>query len=244
MSSRPPPFSPPSSCGSVSTSCARRARREQYIGPWLPEPLATGTDAEPAATALLVESLSFAFLVLLEQLAPLERAVFLLRDVFDYSYGEIAAIVGKSAANCRQVLHRAREHLGAQRPRFDVSPATHARITAQFLQATTSGDIDGLLRLLRDDVVFVADSGGKAPASRRPVHGRDNVARGMVGFLRLVPAGLQARIATINGQSAIVGYVDGRPYGVMFLEIVEERVGRVYTVLNPDKLGGLGARAA
>ncbi len=209
-----------------------RARREEYVGPWLPEPGATHTAEELAETAML------------EQLGPLERAVFLLRDVFDYDYAEIAAIVGKSEANCRQILHRSREHLRERRQRFDVSPVEQERITAQFLQATMRGDMQGLLRLLSDDVVFVADSGGKAPAGRKPVRVRENVARGMVGFLRLIPAGLRARIAMVNGQPAIVGYVDGQLYGVMFVEIVGERVGRVYTVLNPDKLAWLSAQAA
>ena len=221
-----------------------RARREEYVGPWLPEPVATDTDEELVATAMLAESLSFAFLVLLEQLGPLERAVFLLHDVFDYDYMEIAAMVGKSAANCRQILHRARERLRERRQRFDVSRAEQERITVQFMQATMQGDMEGLLHLLSDDVVFVADSGGKAPAGRKPVRGRENVARGMVGFLHLMPPGLQARIAMVNGQPAILGYVDGQLYGVMFLEIVGELVGRVYMMLNPGKLAWIRARAA
>lgn len=216
-----------------------RARRESYIGPWLPEPLATGMQSEPSETAMLAESLSFAFLVMLEQLGPLERAVFLLRDVFDYEYAEIAAMVGKSEVNCRQALHRARQRLGRREPRFDVPHAQHERITTQFMQATTSGDMQGLLKLLTDDVVFTADSDGKAPAGLKPVRGRDKVARGMSGFLRLMPPGLQARIATVNGRPAIMGYVDGRPYGVMLLELEDEQVSRVYAVLNPNKLAWL-----
>jgi RNA polymerase sigma-70 factor (ECF subfamily) len=221
-----------------------RVRREEYVGPWLPEPVATRADEEPAEPVMLAESLSFAFLVLLEQLAPLERAVFLLRDVFDYSYPEIAEIVGKSEANCRQALHRAREHLRERHRRFDVSRQEQERITTEFMHATMQGDMQGLLRLLSDDVVFVADSGGKAPAGRKPVRGRDNVARGMVGFMRLQPPGLQARVATVNGQPAVVGYVDGQLYGVMLLEVAHGQVAQVYMVLNPDKLAWLKVEAA
>src|SRR5436305_5443299 len=154
-----------------------RAQREQYVGPWLPEPIPTGQRQDLTETAVLAESLSFAFLVMLESLGPLERAVFLLREVFDYDYSEIAAIVGKSEANCRQVLHRAHQHLGQRRPRYDVSHEQQERITSQFMHATTSGDMQGLLNLLTDDIVFTADSGGKVRAGLKPVHGPDKVAR-------------------------------------------------------------------
>ncbi|GAC1346914.1 MAG: RNA polymerase sigma-70 factor [Ktedonobacteraceae bacterium] len=217
-----------------------RARREIYVGPWLPEPIPTSQHQELTETAILSESLSFAFLVMLESLGPLERAVFLLREIFDYDYAEIAAIVGKSEANCRQVLHRAHQHLGQRRPRFDISHEQQERITYQFLRASASGDMQGLLNLLTDDIVFTGDGGGKGRAGRMPVYGADKVARGLIGGLLKTPPGVQAHIEEINGHPAIVGYLDGRPYGVLLLDIEGERVRRVYVVVNPDKLRWLG----
>lgn len=217
-----------------------RARRETYSGPWLPEPLPGDQDEGPAQTALLRESLSYAFLVMLERLAPLERAVFVLREAFEYDYPEIGAIVGKSEANCRQILHRARERVADCRPRFDVPEEQQQRVTEQFLRASLGGGLDALLRLLTDDAVLTVDGGGKvAAAGTRPVHGARNVARGMLGGLSKLPAGVMARIERINGQPAIVGYVDGRPIGVVLLEIAGERIRSFFLVLNPDKLGRL-----
>ncbi len=220
-----------------------RVQRERYIGPWLPEPILTGQRHELTETAVLAESLSFAFLVMLERLGPLERAIFLLREVFDYNYAEIAAIVGKSEANCRQVLHRAHQHLEQHRPRFDVSREQQERITNQFLRASTNGDMQGLLNLLTDDIVFTGDGGGKAQAGLKPVHGPDKVARGTLGGMRFVSPDVQVHIAEINGQPAIVGYLDGRPYGVIILDIEGERIRNVYTVVNPDKLSWLSEQS-
>jgi RNA polymerase sigma-70 factor (ECF subfamily) len=219
---------------------AARSRREQYVGPWLPEPVEAGHMPDVADTVALAESLSFAFLVLLESLGPLERAVLLLHDVFDYTYPEIASMVGKSEANCRQILHRARERLQQRRPRFDVPTAQQQRMTEQFLRATTSGDLDGLLGMLADDIVFTADSGGKVRAALKPIQGRDKVSRGALGGMRWLPAGLQTRMATINGQPALVGELNGQPYGVVLLDIAGERIQHIYMLLNPDKLGWLG----
>ena len=216
-----------------------RARRELYVGPWLPEPLPTDQRQDLTETAILGESLSFAFLVMLESLGPLERAVFLLREVFDYDYAEIAAIVGKSEAYCRQVLHRAHQHLEQRRPRFEVSRQQQERITSQFLDVSLGGDMQGLLNLLADDVVFVADSGGKAWGGPKPVHGADNVARGVLGGRRFLPPGIQGGIEEVNGQPAIVGYDDGRPVIVLLLDIEGERIRNIYQVTNPDKLHGI-----
>jgi RNA polymerase sigma-70 factor, ECF subfamily len=216
-----------------------RARRELYVGPWLPEPIPTDQRQDLTETAILGESLSFAFLVMLESLGPLERAVFLLREVFDYDYAEIAAIVGKSEAYCRQVLHRAHQHLEQRRPRFEVSREQQERITSQFLDVSLGGDMQGLLNLLADDVVFVADSGGKAWGGPKPVHGADNVARGVLGGRRFLPPGIQGGIEEVNGQPAIVGYDDGRPVIVLLLDIEGERIRNIYQVTNPDKLHGI-----
>ncbi len=222
---------------------AARVQREVYVGPWLPEPIPTGARPELADTVVLAESLSFAFLIMLESLGPLERAVFLLREVFDYSYPEIAAIVGKSEANCRQILHRAQAHLGQRQPRYDVSREQQERITHQFLYATANGDMQGLLNLLTDDIVFVGDGGGKVRTALRPVVGADRVARGSMGALRWLPAGTEAVVAEVNGQQAIIGYYQGQPVGLLLMDIVGDRVQRVYSVMNPDKLHWLAALA-
>ena len=214
-----------------------KAQREVYIGPWLPEPILTSRYHELTETVVLSESLSFAFLVMLERLGPLERAVFLLREVFDYDYAEIAVVVGKSEANCRQVLHRAHLHLEQHRPRFAVSAEQQERILSEFITASVNGDMQGLLNLLAEDIVFIGDGGGKARAGLRPVQGAAKVARGMLGGLsKWLPSNVQTRIVEVNGQLAIVGYVHDRPFGVVLLDIERERVRRVYTILNPDKL--------
>lgn len=215
---------------------AASAQRERYIGPWLPEPILTDAHPELAENAILAESLGFAFLIMLEQLGPLERAVFLLREVFDYGYAEIAAIVGKSETNCRQILHRAHQRLGQRRPRYDVSAEQQTRITELFLRATAAGDMQGLLELLTDDIVFMADGGGQARAGLKPVVGPDKVARGTLGGLRPLLSQLEPRLLEVNGQPALVGYINGAPYGVTLLELEGQRIRRIYTVVNPAKL--------
>ena len=220
-----------------------RARREVYVGPWLPEPLATGQRQELLDTPVLAESISYAFLVLLENLKPLERAVFVLREVFEYEYAEIAALVGQSEANCRQVFHRAHQRLEERRPRFAVSQEQQRRMADQFLRASTSGDMQGLLNLLTEEVVFVGDGGGKVRVGHR-VRGPKNVARGTLAGLRPMLAVIQPRIEEINGQPAIVGIVDGRPYSVLVLDLEGERIRAIYTVMNPEKLRWLGGGTA
>lgn len=216
-----------------------RARREVYVGPWLPEPIATGQHQELVETPILAESLSFAFLVLLETLAPLERAVFVLREVFDYDYADIAAMVEKSEANCRQIFHRAQQRLQERRSRFAVSSEQQQRITTQFLRASTGGDMQGLLNLLTEEVVFTGDGGGKVRVGHR-VRGANKVARGTLAGLRPLLSMMQARIEEINGQPAIVGYLDGHPYGVVVLDLEGERIRHIYAVVNPDKLRWVG----
>jgi RNA polymerase sigma-70 factor, ECF subfamily len=216
-----------------------RAQREVYVGSWLPEPILMNQHRELVETPILAESLSFAFLVMLESLGPLERAVFLLREVFDYDYGEIGAIVGRSEANCRQVLHRAHQHLEHRRTRFDVSSEQQERITDQFMRASVSGDMQGLLNLLTDDIVLTADGGGKVRAALRPIYGPDKVARGLFGILRKAPQDLQVRIEEVNGQLAFTAYQDGQLVDILILELDGERVQRIYLVANPDKLHGV-----
>ena len=224
----------------INQAESARARREVYVGSWLPEPILTSQRSEMVETVMLGETLSFAFLVLLEQLGPLERAVFLLREVFEYDYPEIAEIVGKSEANCRQILYRARRHLDQHRPRFDVSCEQQTHMTEQFLRASTSGDMQGLLNLLADDIVFIGDGGGRVPAALKPVHGPDKVARGTTGGLRFFSPEMQTRIEEVNGKPAIIGYLDGQPCGVLICEIEGGRIRQIYAVVNPEKLHWLG----
>ena len=227
----------------INQAESARARREIYVGSWLPEPILTGPRPEMLETVMLGETLSFAFLVLLEQLGPLERAVFLLREVFEYEYHEIAGMVDKTEANCRQILRRAHQHLDRRRPRFDVSREQQARLTEQFLRASSSGDMQGLLSLLTDDIAFIGDGGGKAPIAHRPVRGPDKVARGTIGGLRFFSQ-VQTRLEEVNGRPAIVGYLNGQPCGVLICEIEGERIHRVYAVVNPDKLHWLSKQAS
>ncbi|MEZ0363940.1 RNA polymerase sigma-70 factor [Mycobacterium sp. pUA109] len=218
-------------------------RREDYIGPWLPEPLLL-TEQDPSADVLLAESVSMAMLVLLETLSPDERAVFVLREVFGFDYDEIAAAVGKSVAASRQVAHRAREHVRARRPRFTpVDPDENARITAEFMAAAASGDVQAVMAMLAPDVVYTADSGGKASAARRPVIGADKVARGLVG---LVSRGLQlpdvrVQMVVCNAAPAVLLYRAERLEGVFTVEIVDGLITNFYAMRNPDKLAALAA---
>jgi RNA polymerase sigma-70 factor (ECF subfamily) len=218
-----------------------RVRRETYFGEWLPEPLAGGSIEEHLFSSRPVEeSLSMAFLVLLERLNPLERAVFLLREVFEYEYGEIAGIVGRNEANCRQILKRARQHVTELRPRFDASVEERETMLAAFVKATYGGDLEALIGLLSSNVVLHSDGGGKAPALPRPVFGPGNVARALLGGMnKLVPKNLVNRMASINGNPGVISYLAGRPFSVVTVEISEGRIRNVYIVTNPDKLARL-----
>nr|BBH92310.1 DNA-directed RNA polymerase sigma-70 factor [Thermogemmatispora argillosa] len=220
-----------------------RRQREIYVGPWLPEPLATAQAPELVATAELAESLSFAFLLMLEKLSPRERAVLLLREVFDCDYAEIAAALGTSPASCRQLLHRAHQRLEQDERRFQVSRAQQEALTAQFLRATAEGDVEGLLGLLADEAVFIADGGGKVRAALKPIQGAKRVARGMLGALRKwFPPDLQPQLSEVNGQPAIIGLAQGKAVGVVLLELQGERIRRIYGVVNPEKLHWLTER--
>jgi RNA polymerase sigma-70 factor (ECF subfamily) len=217
-----------------------RARREEYIGPWLPEPLLTDEGAtDPSAQAELADSLSLAFLVLLERLSPVERAAFLLREVFAYPYDEIAEVIGKSEDNARQLVSRARRHVDAERPRFDVSREAHEELTDRFLEATQSGDTDGLIALLAADVDTYTDGGGKVQAARRPIHGRERVARFMVTIARPErgAAGITLHRVDVNGQPGrMMVDAEGRPVGILTLDVADGLVQTVRIVINPDKL--------
>ncbi len=221
---------------SIDRMRSARARREEYVGPWLPEPLVSEGAEDAGEPTKLDESLSMAFLVLLESLNPVERAVFLLREVFDYDYGEISEIVGKSEANCRQIARRARQSVAARRPRFECSLETEKRLTERFVEACMSGDMEGLLGILSEDVTLWSDGGGKVAAAPYPIYGSEKVARFLVGVLRTVPPGFFAHPARINGGPGVVGFVDGRPTRVVALDVAEDRIHGVRIVVNPDKL--------
>jgi RNA polymerase sigma-70 factor (ECF subfamily) len=213
-----------------------RAQREHYVGVWLPEPQVATDEDSVTGSVELSEALSVAFLHLLEQLSPIERAVFLLRQVFDYEYAEIAAIVQKSEANCRQIVRRARQHLSTYRPLYHPSREQQNTILRQFIRACTSGDMDGLLALLADDIVCYSDSGGKALAARKPIYGSDKVARYFLGLASKAPGHYSIRIGNINGQPGIIYYFDGVFAGVITLDIVDGRIREIDLIANPDKL--------
>ena len=224
----------------ISQLQSARVQREEYVGQWLPEPLVTDPGSDPLHVIRVDESLSMAFLVLLERLTPAERAVLLLRDVFEYEYSEIAEVLGQSEANCRQILSRARQHVGTMRQRFKASPRKHSDLLERFLKAAGSGDLAGLLSLLSEDVVLHSDGGGKASAVPNPILGAGKVSRGILGSLeRLRPMNLVPRATEINGAPGIVTYFDGRPFSVLTLEIVEGRIQAIYIVTNPEKLAHL-----
>lgn len=217
-----------------------RVRREQYIGPWLPEPLVTGSGAAFSLSPAADDSLSMAFLLVMERLGPMERAVFLLREVFDYEYEEIAAIVGQTQPTCRQILHRAKQHVAQKRPRFRPSAEERDRIFQQFLDAAAGGDMDGLLAVLHEDVVLYADGGGKSRAVPRPVCGAGKVARFiLIAPRKLLPKQLVRRRAAINDQPAIVSYLNGHPHSVFTAEMNGGRMRSIYIISNPEKLSRL-----
>ena len=214
-----------------------RVRRESYVGTWLPEPIVTDFESEVARHAETADSLSMAFLVLLESLGPVERAVFLLREVFEYGYDEIAGIVNKSEDNCRQVAARARRQIEAKKPRFEASRRKREELAQRFFEAIMGGDTEGLIRMLAEDVVGYGDGGGKGPAVPKPVHGRDKIVR-LFGSRRFaIDTVAELRLAEINGQPGAVMYgQDGRPLVVVSLDIADDRVQVVRAISNPDKL--------
>jgi RNA polymerase sigma-70 factor, ECF subfamily len=219
-----------------------RVRRESYVGPWLPEPIVADLHEDPEQMAELSDSLSMAFLVLLESLSPVERAVFLLREVFDYSYEDIAEIVGRSHVNCRQIFARARQHLGAHRDRFEVSNERSEAILRSFLAAARDGDLGQLVDLLAADAVFYGDGGGKATAIRQPLVGRDRVAVFVMAIFRQAPRwGLTIEPVLVNGGPGIItSDANGKILSVLSLEVRGGVIQTVRGIVNPDKLQHLG----
>jgi RNA polymerase sigma-70 factor (ECF subfamily) len=218
-----------------------RSRRETYVGTWLPEPLVDAGD-DVAAQVEQAESLSLAFLVVLETLSPVERAVFLLREVFEFGYDEIAAIVGRNEANCRQIALRARRHVEARRPRFDPSPERREELAGRFLAAAQDGDPAALGELRAPEVAIHGAGGGRAPALRRPAHGAARVARLLAQWARLgARGGAGLERVTVNGQPGLrVVDAEGRTLSVMALHVVDGRIAQIHSIINPDKLRHLG----
>ena len=220
-----------------------RVRRERYVGDWLPEPVITEHPDDPAQHAEMADSLSMAMLVLLESLSPEQRAVLLLRDVFDYSYDEIAAIVGRNQDNVRQLAVRARRHVEEGRPRFEASREQRDELAHRFFAAVQDGDLGGLEALLAHDVVLTGDGGGKVPALARSLHGRNRVARTLLNWIKLgarVP-GASIRPAEVNGTSGAL-LLDGqnRVVAVWVLEVLDGQIQAVRSIVNPEKLAHLG----
>ena len=231
---------------SIDVLRSARVRRETYVGEWLPEPLVTDEASDPAERAELADSLSVAFLVLLESLSPEQRAAFLLHDVFDYAYDEIASIVGTSEANVRQLASRARRHVSEGRPRFEASREQQEELARRFFAAVGDGDVRALESLLAEDVVLHGDGGGKAPALAKALFGRTRVARTLSNWGKQAQrmAGIGTDPAEINGRpGAIVRDGEGRIVAVWALEIDEDRVQAIHSVVNPEKLTHLGEPA-
>jgi RNA polymerase sigma-70 factor (TIGR02957 family) len=219
-----------------------RVQRESYVGEWLPEPLVASADDDPARKVEMADSLSLAFLVLLESLSPEQRAAFLLREVFDEPYDRIAEIVGTSEQNARQLAARARRHVDERRPRFEASREQQEELATRFFAAAEEGDLEGLEALLAHDVVLRGDGGGKAPAVKHALHGRAKVARTMMTGLRALSRfGLTLRREEVNGQpGALFLDGEGRLVGVMIIDVAEGQIQGVSSIVNPDKLQHLG----
>lgn len=213
-----------------------KRQREQYIGPWLPEPLVSEETSDMDQNLALADSLSMAFLVMLEALSPTERAAFLLREVFEYPYDEVARIVDKSEANCRQMVRRAHQHISERRHRFDPSKAEVQVFVDRFLRAAQQGDMDGLIEMLEEDVTLWSDGGGKTAAALNPIYGAEKVARFFIGIISKMPPNTVSKAARVNGQPGLLTYIDGKPYSVTVVEMEDGKVTSIRIVVNPEKL--------
>ncbi|BBY19774.1 RNA polymerase sigma factor SigJ [Mycolicibacterium litorale] len=226
----------------LNTLRANARRREDYVGPWLPEPLLLD-EADASSDVVLAESVSMAMMVVLETLTPDERAVFVLHEVFGFDYAEIASAVGKSAGAVRQMAYRAREHVHARRQRSEsVDVADAAEVTERFMAAAATGDIDGLMAVLAPDAAWITDSGGRAKAIRRPVLGARKVAGVIAGFFRAAPKQVpdfRLETATYNNTPAVVVHSGDRVEGLVLVDVVDGRIANFYAVANPDKLAGI-----
>ncbi|MEV7141079.1 RNA polymerase sigma-70 factor [Streptomyces tauricus] len=219
-----------------------RVRREEYVGPWFPEPLLTDPYQDPARSAELADSVSMAALLLLERLSPLERSVFVLREVFGFGFDEVAAAVGRSEAACRQLQVRARRHMRAGQPRFEADRQEREELATRFFDALREGDVDGLRDLLAADVSMAGDGGGKAPQLARAVVGAENVARLLASvFPHMLRADVTFEPQEVNGRpGAVFRDRDGKVLHILALEVLDGQIQTIRSVINPDKLGHLG----
>lgn len=225
---------------SLNALRASARRREDYVGPWLPEPLPLD-EQDPSEDVVLAESVSMAMLVVLQTLAPEERAVFVLREVFGFSHDEIATAIGKSTAAVRQIAHRARSHVQARRRRFEpVDRRQSEQLTGQFLATAAGGDVTALMSLLAPDVIFTTDSDGKVSAARRPVSGAKNVARFILGLMGRARPGDRMEVAWCNSAPTLIMYRDDRVDTLVAVEMAEGLITHFYAIRNPDKLGAVG----
>ena len=211
-----------------------RTQRENYVGTWLPEPLSTSD--LPSDVVSEHESIAMAFLVLLENLTPAERAVFLLREVFDYDYAEIASIVGKREANCRRYYHRAKQFLLERRPRFEPTSAEKTKLVESFIEAIGSGNVEDLTHLLAEDVVLYGDGGGKAPAAGHPISGQTAVVKVLLGYYRLMPSDARLEFAEVNAAPSLLMWQKDQLVDVMNFRIEDNQIKSIHNVSNPDKL--------
>jgi RNA polymerase sigma-70 factor, ECF subfamily len=227
---------------SIDVLRSARVRREQYVGPWFPEPLLADPYSDPERSAELADSVSMAALLLLERLTPLERAIFVLREVFGFGFGEIAATVGRSEAACRQLAVRARRHMDAGRPRFETDRRERDELADRFFGAFREGDVEGLQELLAADVQMVGDGGGKVPQFARPIIGPANVARVLAAAIpQFIRVGVVVEPHEVNGQpGAIFRDRDGRVLNTFVLDILHGQIQMIRAVMNPDKLGHVG----
>ncbi|QUY40510.1 RNA polymerase sigma-70 factor [Acaryochloris marina] len=216
-----------------------QVQREQYIGPWLPEPIVTDLSADPHHRVELADSLTMAFLVMLERLSPIERAVFLLREIFDYNYDEIGPIVEKSAVNCRQIARRARQQVTKPRPRFSSSPEQHQQLTLKFMQACQQGEMEGLLQYLADDITLWSDGGGHVVAALKPIQGAAKVS----GFLRAIHRYQRKlgqisalNLVQVNGQTGIQFSISNKVETIAVLETLGHKITSIFFIRNPEKL--------
>jgi RNA polymerase sigma-70 factor (ECF subfamily) len=221
---------------SIDRLRSAQLQRESYIGPWLPEPLITEKGQSTAEIVSKAEHVSMAFLVLLENLSPIERAVFLLREVFDYDYADIARIVDKSEANCRQIARRARQRVDTGQSRFQAPPEKQQAMVQQFIAACATGDLPGLIHLLSDDIGLYSDGGGKVTAARKPVLGSQKVATFLLNITRQAPPDVSIQPTWINGRFGLIVYFGRTPQSVYSFDLDGEQIKKIYVVVNPDKL--------
>ena len=217
-----------------------RSRRESYVGPWLPEPVSSDPRGDGAAAAELADDVSMAMLIVLESLSPLERAAFVLSDVFGMPSGEVAGALDRSPAAVRQLVHRARSHVEARQPRSVVDAARHREVTEQFMAAAATGDLDSLMEVLSPDVTLVTDGGGLRKAALRPIQGAEKVIRWLLGVLgRPDVEGLAPHLRTVNGELAIVTTSVEGVDSVLFLTVEDDCITALHAIRNPDKLGAV-----